>query len=105
MYRHLLVPLDNSPLAVDTVRKAVDFARTLGAKVTFFHAQEDYGSTSVGALQRVIAPAVFNESMAGEARAVLSKAEVVAREAGVAYDSLAMTSNRPYEAILDAAEA
>ena len=43
--------------------------------------------------------------MAGEARALLAKAEVVARAAGVAYDSLVMTSDRPHEAILDAAEA
>jgi len=42
--------------------------------------------------------------MAGEARAILSKAEVVAREAGVPYASLAVTSNRPHEAILNAAE-
>src|SRR5262245_58739595 len=105
MYRHLLLPLDDSPLSADTVRKGVRFARTLGARVTFFHAQEDYGATSVGALQRVIAPAEFNESMAGDARAILAKAEVVAREAGIAHDSLAVTSNRPYEAILDAADA
>jgi nucleotide-binding universal stress UspA family protein/hemerythrin-like domain-containing protein len=105
MYRHLLVPLDDSPLSADTVRKAVDFARTLDAKVTFFHAEEDYGATSVGALERVIAPVAFNEHMAGEARAILAKAEVVAREAGVAYDSVAVTSNRPHEAILEAADA
>jgi len=104
MYRHLLVPLDDSPLAVPTVRDAVAFARALGAKVTFFHAQEDYGATSVGALSRVMTPAEFNEGMAGEARAILSKAEVVAREAGVPYASLAVTSNRPHEAILNAAE-
>jgi nucleotide-binding universal stress UspA family protein/hemerythrin-like domain-containing protein len=105
MYRHLLVPLDDSPLAGETVRKAVDFARTLGARITFFHAQEDYGASSVGALQRVMSPAVFNENIAGEARAILSKAEVVAREAAVAYDSVKVTSNRPYEAILETAEA
>lgn len=104
MYRHLLVPLDDSPLTVQTVREAVGFARAVGAKITFFHAREDYGTTSVGALQRVMTPAEFNEGTAGEARAILSKAEVVAREAGVAYASLAVTSNRPYEAILDAAE-
>jgi nucleotide-binding universal stress UspA family protein/hemerythrin-like domain-containing protein len=105
MYKHLLVPLDDSPLAVDSVRKAVGLARSLGARITFFHAQEDYGSTSVGALQRVIAPAEFNDAVAGEARAILAKAEVVAREAGVPYRSLAATSNRPHEAILDAADA
>ena len=95
MYRHLMVPLDDSPLSVDTVRKAVELARTLGAKVTFLHAQEDYGTSSVGALERVISPGVFNEHMAGEARAILAKAEVVAREAGVGHDSVAVTSDRP----------
>jgi len=105
MYSHLLLPLDDSPLAVDTVRKGVALARTLGARVTFFHAQEDYGATSVGALQRVIAPAEFNDALAGNARAILAKAAVVAREAGVPHDVVAVTSNRPHEAILDAAEA
>ena len=84
MYRHLMVPLDVSPLSVDTVRKAVEFARVLGAKVTFLHAREDYGTSSDGALERVIcAGSSSTEHMAGEARAILSKAEVVAREAGV----------------------
>jgi len=104
MYRHLLVPLDDSPLSATSARRAVELARTLGAKVTFFHAQEDFATTSLGALQRVISPAVFNASVAGDARAILSKAEVIAREMGVPHESLSLTSNRPYEAILHAAE-
>ena len=104
MYRHLLVPLDDSPLSANSARRAVELARSLGAKVTFFHAQEDFAATSLGALQRVGSPAVFNASVAGDARAILSKAEVVARELGVAHESLSLTSNRPYEAILHAAE-
>jgi nucleotide-binding universal stress UspA family protein/hemerythrin-like domain-containing protein len=103
MYRHLMVPLDDSPLSVETVNQAVQFARALGAKVTFFHAQADYGVSSIGALERVMSPAAFNEHMAGEAWAILAKAEVVARVAGVPYDSAVMKSDRPHEAILDAA--
>ncbi len=105
MYRHILVPLDDSQLAVETVNQAVRLAKTLGAKVTFFHAQADYGASGVGALERVMAPGAFNEHMAGDARAILAKAEVVARVAGVPYESAVMTSNRPHEAILHAAEA
>ncbi|HET7096315.1 MAG TPA: universal stress protein, partial [Casimicrobiaceae bacterium] len=104
MFKHLLVPLDNSPLSVESVRQAVELARELNAKVTFFHAKADYGVTSIGALERVMAPAAFNDNVAGEARAILAKAEVVARAAGVAYDSTIATSDRPHEAILDAAE-
>ena len=104
MYRHLLVPLDDSPLSIDTARKAVEFARTLGARVTFVHAQEDFASTAMAALERVMAPVDFNDHVAGEARAILAKAEVVAREAAIAHASVAVTSNRPYEAILSVAD-
>jgi len=104
MYRHLLVPIDDSALAVETVRQAVTFAGALGAKVTFFHANADYGATSDGALERVLSPSAFTEHMAGEARGLLAKAETVARAANVAYASVHVTSDRPYAAILDAAE-
>ncbi|MFO1311416.1 MAG: universal stress protein [Burkholderiales bacterium] len=104
MYRHILVPIDDSQLSIDTVPQAVGLARSLGAKVTFFHAQPDYAGTSLGALERVMSPAAFNEQVAGEARALLAKAEVVARTAGVEHESMALTSNRPHEAILGAAE-
>ena len=105
MFRHVLVPIDDSPLAVEIVRQAVRLASTLGAKVTFFHAKTDYGTSSLGALERVLAPAAFDEHVAGEARAILAKAETVARAAGVAYDSAVMTSDRPHEAILETADA
>ena len=41
MYRHLLVPIDDSLLSTEVVRQAVLFAKSIGAKVTFFHAKED----------------------------------------------------------------
>ncbi len=104
MYRHLLVPIDDSALSVETVRQAVTFAGALGAKVTFFHANADYAATSDGALERVLSPSAFNEHVAGEARALLAKAEAVARAANVVYGSVHATSDRPYAAILDAAE-
>jgi nucleotide-binding universal stress UspA family protein/hemerythrin-like domain-containing protein len=105
MYRHLLVPLDASTLATELVRQSVLLAKSLGARVTFFHAQEDFGSTSMAALERVVWPSLLGEHVAGDARAVLAKAAVVAREAGVEHETLTVTSDRPHEAILQAAEA
>ena len=46
MYRHLMVPLDDSTLSAETVHQAAQLARALGAKVTFLHAQSDYGASS-----------------------------------------------------------
>jgi len=103
MCRHLLVPLDDSLLAVETVRKAVEFARQMHARITFLHVQEDFGATSAGALERVMSPAAFNEHMAGEARAILAKAEAVARAAGVAHESAIVRGSRVHETILESA--
>ena len=36
MYRHLLVPIDNSDLSTVTIGRAVEFALALGARITFF---------------------------------------------------------------------
>lgn len=104
MYRHLLVPIDDSMLSTEIVRQAVLFAKSLGAKVTFFHAKEDYGASSVAALERVVWPDAYNEQIAGEAAAILAKAAVVAREVGVEHDVMEVTADRPYEAIMRAAE-
>ena len=105
MYRHILVPIDDSPLSIATARKAVALARALGSKVTFFHAQADSATSSVGGLEHMMAPGSFNDETVADASAILAKAQLVARAAGVDYDAFALTSNRPYEAILGAAAA
>ena len=105
MYRHILVPIDDSPLSIATARKAVALARALGSKVTFFHAQADSAPSSVGGLEHMMAPGSFNDETVVDASAILAKAQLVARAAGVDHDAFALTSNRPYEAILGAAEA
>jgi hemerythrin-like domain-containing protein/nucleotide-binding universal stress UspA family protein len=102
MYRHILVPIDDTPLAAGLIGKSVEFARALGSKITFFHAARDFASTSEGALLRSIDAGLFEESAAGETRALLAKAQAAARAAGVPCNTAEATSNRPYEAILEA---
>lgn len=104
MYRHMLVPTDGTELSTETVGSAVEFARNSGARITFFYATPDYLATSDGAIMRSISPELAAEKAAGDAHAILSKAEAAARAAGVSHQSLCKISDRPYEAILDAAE-
>jgi len=103
VYRHILVPVDDSHLSTEVASKAVAFAKTTGARITFFHARPDYGATDAGALVRVMSPSEFTEQAAGNARAVLARAEAGARACGIAYESVAKTSDRPYEGIIDTA--
>ncbi|WP_119153554.1 universal stress protein [Caldimonas tepidiphila] len=105
MYKHLLVPIDGSPLSNATVDQAVSYARELQARLTFLHARPDYAATGDGALMHAMAPAAFSEAAAGNARALVAKAEAAARAAGVGFASVIRTSDRPHEAILEAAEA
>lgn len=103
MYQHILVPIDGTPLSYATVEQAVVCAKTLGARLTFFHARPDFSASGEGALLHAMSPQDFTDAAAGHARAVLAKAEAAARVAGVACGSVVVTSDRPHEAILAAA--
>lgn len=103
MYRHLLVPVDPSPLSAANVMVATRLAVTFKARLTFFHATADLGATGEGALLRSIEPGQFAQAARGETDSVLSKAMIGARHAGVECDGVARTSDRPAEAIVQMA--
>jgi hemerythrin-like domain-containing protein/nucleotide-binding universal stress UspA family protein len=104
MYTHLLVPTDASQISTENVSAAVDFARGIGARITFFHASADFGATGEGALMHALWPAMFNELNGGDAHAILAKAEAAARSAGVSCRSISSVNDHAAEAILQAAE-
>lgn len=103
MYRHLLVPVDQSPLSAANMMVAVRLASILNARLTFFHATADLGATGEGALLRSIRPGQFAAVARGETDSVLTKALVSARHAGVECDGVARTSDRRAEAIVQMA--
>jgi nucleotide-binding universal stress UspA family protein len=106
MFKHILVPTDGSQLSQDTVRRAVSFAREAGARVTAFYAKPEYPVTyyGEGALIDPTTPEKFAELADQQARDVLGFVEQLCREAGVDCTANAMTSDVPYEAIIEAAE-
>ena len=104
MYHHMLVPIDGTELSAEVVSRAIEFAHAIGARITFFHARPDNAADGDGALMYSIAPETFQRNAMGEARGFLAKAEAAARALGVASDAVTQISDRPYEAILEAAE-
>lgn len=105
MYRHLLVPIDNTDLSTVTIGRAVEFAMTVGARITFFHAQEDYSGLLGGDAEivRLTAPEDYNYAYQGRPRELLTKAESAARARGVPCTSQTVVSDTPYAAIIEAA--
>lgn len=124
MYKHLLVPVDESELSVANVGEAVKLARgfAVPARVTFFHATADYGASDEGSRAKAqmrdrraplfaegttmrvpeLTPAEYRERVIGSSRALLAKACAAAAAAGVAYDTHSVISDQPAEAIVKA---
>jgi len=102
MYRHLLVPLDGSDLSIQIVGQAVEFARSIDACITFFHAVPREAVPVLSGEEVVWAT---SDTRTSELRAneVLAKAESAARAHGVPCSLASAVDDKPYEAILAAA--
>ena len=105
MYRHLLVPVDATDLSVEVVGNAVGLARSLAARITFFHAAQDPSASlfSDAEVVRAVSPREHAYAYAGKPRELLAKAEAAARAFGVPCASVQSTSDHPAAAIIEAA--
>jgi nucleotide-binding universal stress UspA family protein len=104
MFAHVLLPTDGSKLSESTIRKGVQLAKTMHARVTgmcvvpkmhFFNYDSEI-------------PGDIKEKAAKECRdmadAHLGFIRKAAEEAGVACQVVSATDDQPYEAIIHAAE-
>ena len=107
MYRHLFVPVDDTDLSVQVIGNAVELARTLGARITFFHASSDTAGLLRGDAEvlRATAREDYEYAYLGKARELLAKAEAAARALGVPCESRHVVSDKPAQAIVEAARA
>lgn len=103
MYEHLLVPLDASPLAIVLTERAVALAKATGARISFLHVRGDLSSQGDGVLLHALSPSLFDQAATGNASVLVARAEAAARAVGVASRALVVTSDRPAEAIVQAA--
>ena len=106
MFKHSLVPTDGSGLSREPARRAVSFAKEAGARITAFYAKPEYPVTyyGEGALIDPTTPEKFAELAEQQAQQVLGQLEQACAEAGVDCTKLALTSDIPYEAIIEAAD-
>jgi nucleotide-binding universal stress UspA family protein len=105
MYTHILIPTDGSELAEKAVEAGIELARLTRARVTAFIAVPEYQVPSEGEIvSRTAVSFDEHERRSKEkADAVLERIEARARAAGVDCDTDFALSDRPYEAIIEAA--
>jgi nucleotide-binding universal stress UspA family protein len=106
MYKHILIPTDGSETAEKGVQAGLEFAKWAGARVTVFTARPEYRmpGTSEVAAGRVMPIAEYERRSMEEARKILDRVAQRAKAAQVEVDSDAALSDRPWHAILQAAE-
>ena len=107
MFKHVLVPTDGSEVSAKTVKRAVQIAKAMKARVTALHAYPELHS-----VERFDYIGPFNlmnkrdyDARAQEAaNSCLAAVTKAAKAAGIKADLVAMASDRPYEAIIRTAK-
>jgi nucleotide-binding universal stress UspA family protein len=104
MYKHVLLPTDGSALSDIAIENGLQFARSVGAKVTGFYVVverqpdsfEDYAPVDV----KTPNPADVSSQ---EARHLLAAIQTKAKAAGVPCETLSLRHASPHQAIIQAA--
>lgn len=106
MYRHLMVPVDDSILSAANVDAAVRLAGRLEARITFFYAATEPPLLSTGgdSVLSTLSPGEeAADAVQGEANALLCKARAGALAAGVPCEAVARFCESPATVIVDTA--
>jgi len=104
MFRHILLPTDGSPLSEAAMRKGIQFAKAIDARVTGFCVVPKLRYFS---FDSEVGPEFKKQAVAAvqaEVNKNLLAIEKAAKEAGVPCEIVQETSDQPYEAIIEAAQ-
>ena len=104
MYRRILLPTNGSALCESAVQKGIDFAKFAGASVVGFHAipATSYLIYTEAGPSDVLAEQFERDAMV-RGQALVDAVQSQARAAGVDCDTLLLTNDHPWEAIIEAA--
>ena len=106
MFKHILVPTDGSKLSQDAAAQAVSFAKSMGARITSFYAKPEFPVTFFveGVALDATSAEEFTKRVNIQAEEFLGFVAKLCSDAGVPCTKLAILSDIPYEAIIDAAD-
>jgi nucleotide-binding universal stress UspA family protein len=104
MFTHILLPIDGSPLSEAAMHKGIQFAKSINAKVTGFHAIQPFHIFTLQTEMLEDTREQFDKGTRAHAEHCLAVMKQAADEAGVPCDTMSVTTEHPYEAIIKAAE-
>lgn len=107
MFKHILIPSDGSQLSEEAVRRGIDLAKSVGARVTGFTAIPEYPRAAYTRWESPdsVNPERHRLHWQDHAKAVLRFIEDSARTQGVPCGTVYESCADPYLGIIGAAEA
>jgi nucleotide-binding universal stress UspA family protein len=107
MFKHILVPIDDSPLSTKAAKYAARLARSSHARLTALHVIPSFkilaGIDGVVADPELYSPVAYRKSTEAYARKLLAKVEAIARASRVKCEGVFVTGDEPWRAIIKAA--
>jgi nucleotide-binding universal stress UspA family protein len=103
MYKHILIPTDGSALSEMAIRQGIVFAKAIQAKVTTLTVTPPFHVFDVDPVRVSSTPAQYAMESQARAEKFLAVARVEAGIAGVPCETLHVTQDHVYDAIIDTA--
>ena len=103
MYTHILLPTDGSKLSAKAVKEGIRLAQSIGARITAIHVVPEYQTMLDEGFVMPTGAALkkrFDEESRKRSQKILDAVKAEAGASSVAYDSVTVTSDAPYDAII-----
>src|SRR5688500_9155957 len=104
MFKHILLPTDGSPASEKAIRQCIPFAAEAGARITGIHVHPPFHMFSLDPDMLEDSEARHEAEATGRGAAHLQALLRAARAANVPCDTLEVSAEHPYEAIVQAAD-
>lgn len=104
MFKRILIPIDNDPGSRRAIQVGVELARSIGARITGFHAMTEFAHP--GIVEELLEPPVAEMLVLAYARAekLFMPLCLKAKQAEVPCETLAVRGDVPFKAIVAAAK-
>jgi nucleotide-binding universal stress UspA family protein len=104
MFKNVLLPTDGSQVSEVAIRKGVEFAKSIGARLTGFYMIPKFHVLSYRTGTLADTEATFESDSKAHADRYLVLIRESAQAAGVACETVYAVGDQPYEAIIKAAQ-
>ena len=106
MFKHILLPTDGSKLSDKAIKRGIEFAKSIKARVTSLHVVPEFKmmmDEGFVAPMGVDLKRRYEKESRTHAQKMLDKVDKLAKAAGVKHNAVIVNSDIPYQQIIDAA--